>query len=140
MDYLKNPLDVSDMLRGRQKRFPLEASIAQQIMLLIVSHPGEVVGKEHFGSIIWELEFNQLVKVRDWEEKVRESLINTINLYEKRLKDVDVQVDLSEIEDEITYKSPSIRRQASISVHAIIKDTDEPFFFNTTVYISPLSR
>lgn len=140
MEYLKIPLDVSAMLKGCQERFSLEASIAQQIMLLIVSHPGEIVGKEHFGSIIWELEYNQLVKTRDWENKVSESLNNTIGLYEKRLKNVNVEVRLSEIENETVYKSSQIRKQASISVHAEIKDTDEPFFFSTVVFISPLSQ
>lgn len=71
---------------------PPEESIAQNIMLLIVSHPGEIFGKYEYGSIIWELEFNQLVKVRDWEETVRNSLVQSIKAYERRLKDVRVDV------------------------------------------------
>lgn len=61
-------------------------------MLLIVSHPGEIFGKYEYRSIIWELEFNQLVKVRDWEETVRNSLVQSITAYERRLKDVRVDV------------------------------------------------
>ena len=39
---------------------------------------GEVIGREDFGSMIWDLEFNQLVKISDWEEGVKNSLIKTI--------------------------------------------------------------
>ena len=48
-----------------------QESIAQHIMLLILSHHGEVIGREDFGSMIWDLEFNQLVKISDWEEGVK---------------------------------------------------------------------
>ncbi len=40
--------------------------------------------------MIWDLEFNQLVKISDWEEGVKNSLIKTIEKYEKRLRNVDV--------------------------------------------------
>ena len=83
MDYLKIPLDLSVALKGTLARCSPEESIAQNIMLLIVSHPGEIFGKYEYGSIIWELEFNQLVKVRDWEETVRNSLVQSITAYER---------------------------------------------------------
>lgn len=86
------------------------------------------------------MEFNQLVKVRDWEETVRNSLVQSITAYERRLKDVRVDVHLSEIEENLLGKNPNIRRQASITVHAQIESTDIPFVFNTLVYISPLSQ
>lgn len=140
MDYLKIPLDLSVALKGTLARCSPEESIAQNIMLLIVSHPGEIFGKYEYGSIIWELEFNQLVKVRDWEETVRNSLVQSITAYERRLKDVRVDVHLSEIEEDLLEKNPNIRRQASITVHAQIESTDIPFVFNTLVYISPLSQ
>ena len=140
MSFLKLPLDFSSALRGTLSRCSLAESIAQQLMLLIVSHPGEGLGREDFGSVIWELEFNQLVKVRDWEETVRNSLVQSITAYERRLKDVRVDVHLSEIEGDLLGKNPNIRRQANITIHAQIESTDIPFVFNTLVYISPLSQ
>ena len=140
MDYLKIPLDWPAALKGTLARCTPEESIAHNIMLLIVSHPGEIFGKNEYGSIIWELEFNQLVKVRDWEETVRNSLIQSITTYERRLKDVRVDVHLSEIEEDLLGKNPNIRRQANITIHAQIESTDIPFVFNTLVYISPLSQ
>ena len=66
--------------------------------------------------------------------------MQSITAYERRLKDVRVDVHLSEIEEDLLGKNPNIRRQASITVHAQIESTDIPFVFNTLVYISPLSQ
>ncbi|MBM6671789.1 MULTISPECIES: GPW/gp25 family protein [Bacteroidaceae] len=139
MSYIKLPMNLHAAVDGRLKRCSYEESIAQQIMLLIVSHHGEVVGREDYGSAIWDLEFNQLVKINEWEEKVQVSLIKAIQLYEKRLKNVSVKVVLSEIEDE-NKKNIHVRRKAQITVTGNIVSTDLPFHFNTLVYISPLSQ
>jgi len=139
MSYIKLPMNLHAAVNGKLKRCSYEESIAQQIMLLIVSHYGEVVGRENYGSAIWELEFNQLVKINEWEEMVQISLIKAIQLYEKRLKDVSVKVVLSEIEDE-NKKNIHVRRKAQITVTGNIVSTDLPFHFNTLVYISPLSQ
>lgn len=139
MSYIKLPMNLHAAVDGKLKRCSYEESIAQQIMLLIVSHHGEVVGREDYGSAIWDLEFNQLVKINEWEEKVQVSLIKAIQLYEKRLKNVSVKVVLSEIEDE-NKKNIHVRRKAQITVTGNIVSTDLPFHFNTLVYISPLSQ
>ena len=83
MSYLKIPIDLKSAVNGKLERCSYEASIAQQIMLLIVSRYGEVVGKENNGSVLWELEFSQLVKISDWENRVQESLLQAITTYEE---------------------------------------------------------
>ena len=145
MSYLKLPLDLSSALVGTLQRCSLAESVAQQLMLLIVSHPGEVLGREDFGSVIWELEFHQLIKIKDWEENVRSSLLESILRYEPRLRDVSLEVRLSEIDegdadDHILSKHPYVRRRASIQVRGIIDSSDEALSFQTQVYISPLSQ
>ena len=86
MTYLKMPLQLQSAVAKKLQRCSYQESIAQHIMLLILSHHGEVIGREDFGSMIWDLEFNQLVKISDWEEGVKNSLIKTIEKYEKRLR------------------------------------------------------
>ena len=139
MSYLKIPIDLRSAVTGKLRRCSYEESIAQQIMLLIVSHYGEVTGKENYGSVIWELEFSQLVKISDWENKVQESLTLAINRYEQRLNDVDVSVILSEIDAE-DKKNIHVRRKAQKTVKGKIRITGQPFYFSTLVYISPLSQ
>lgn len=141
MDYLKIPLDLSSSLDKNIKRCSEEESIAQHIMMLIVSHYGEVVGKDDYGSIIWELEFNQLIKISEWEEHVKDSIAQTINNYEKRIKNVAVKVVLSEIDDDFDKKyNTHIRRKALISVAAKTVFDEKQFNFSMIVYISPLSQ
>lgn len=74
MTYLKMPLQLQSAVAKKLQRCSYQESIAQHIMLLILSHHGEVIGREDFGSMIWDLEFNQLVKISDWEEGVKNSL------------------------------------------------------------------
>lgn len=140
MDYLKIPLKLPLATSKKMKRCSYEESIAQHIMLLILSHHGEVIGKDDFGSMIWELEFNQLVKASDWEDGVRNSLLLAINKYETRLDEINVDVTLSEVEEELRNNISHVKRKAHISVTGKIKETSAPFHFKTSVNISPLSQ
>lgn len=140
MDYLRIPLQLQSAVDKKLQKCSYHESIAQHIMLLILSHNGEVIGREDYGSMIWDLEFNQLVKISDWEEGVRGSLIRTIGKHEKRLRDVDVNVALMEIEEENIHKISHIRRKAQITVTGILDKTNENFNFTTSLYISPLSQ
>jgi phage baseplate assembly protein W len=142
MKHLKLPLNFLTALKGQSiKTCSLEESIAQSIMIQITSRYGEISSRPDFGSAIWELEFNQLVKIYEWEEKVKQSLVDTINKYEKRLYDIDVKVSLSEFEKESSLRARrDIRRKADIFVTGKIVYQDLPFHFNTTLYISPLSQ
>ena len=140
MDYLKLPLDFSAALKGRMERCSYEESIAQHIMMLIVTHHGEMEGKNDYGSIIWDLEYNQAVINNDWEDTVRKSLEKTITDYERRLKDIRVQVALTEVEEEIRNKYPNARRRVRISVIGYMVSNGKPFHFSTYLYISPISQ
>lgn len=142
MKFIKLPINFLSMAQGKEAMFcSPEESIAQSIMMQITARYGEIAGRPRFGSEIWELEFNQLIRIYEWEEKVKQSLLETIKLYEKRLYDVEVTVDLSEVEKESRKGvKRDIRRKADIAVTGKIIHQDVPFHFNTTLYISPLSQ
>ena len=140
MNYLKLPLDLSKTLNGQMQRCSYEESIAQHIMMLIVSRYGEVEGKEDYGSVIWDLEFNQVLKNADWEEKVRQSLEATITKYESRLKDIHVRVELTEVEEDVINKFPNARQRVRVWVNGVMVRNDQQFNFNTHLYISPISQ
>ena len=140
MNYLKLPLDLSRTLNGQMQRCSYEESIAQHIMMLIVSRYGEVEGKEDYGSVIWDLEFNQVLKNADWEEKVRQSLEATITKYESRLKDIHVRVELTEVEEGVRNKFPNARQRVRVWVNGVMVRNDQQFNFSTHLYISPISQ
>lgn len=140
MDYLKLPLDLPSALEGDLERCSYEESIAQHIMLLVVSRYGEMESRDDYGSMIWNLEYNQAVFNKDWEEDVRKSLAATIAKYEHRLKDISVDVYLTAAEEEVRNKYPNARRRVQITVNGLLISNDKPFYFNTYLYISPLSQ
>lgn len=143
MKYLKLPINFADILKGNgPETCSYEESIAQYLMMMITSRYGEVVSRTDFGSAIWELEFNQLVKVYEWEETVQKSLEDTIAKYEHRLTDFKVEVSLDEINPDLKTADgrAEVRKQAHISVEGKIKHSGTKFMFNTQLLVSPLSQ
>lgn len=142
MNNLRVQINFADLIKGKNtQKCSQEESIAQSIMMLITSRYGEVSGNPEYGSAIWELEFSQLVKIYEWEEKVRKSIENGVKKYEKRLTDTTTNVKLTEVGNKITSKQRTeIRRKADITVRGRVLYSDLPFYFSTTVFISPLSQ
>lgn len=143
MKYIKLPINFSDLVNGNSRaECSYEESIAQYLMMMITSRYGEVVSRSDFGSAIWELEFNQIVRVYEWEEQVQKSLEDTIAKYENRLSDIKIDVSLSQIDTDLNYSegTTQVRKQATISVEAKIKHSGTRFTFNTQLLVSPLSQ
>lgn len=139
MKYLKYPVNFQSLLHGSQENFcKIEESIAYNIMMIITTSFGEIPETPSYGTIIWDLEFNQHIKKRDWEDLVRKSLFESITEFEKRLVLGDVTISLDEIDDK--ELSSSIRRKAIIVVTGSIIESLIPFNFHTKLNISPISQ
>lgn len=77
-------------------------------------------------------EFDGIMNIRMWEEKMQRSLLRSIQQNEPALKQTAVDVKVSETEREnVTHVYKSIRRQVSIAVHAVLNDTGEKYYFQT---------
>ncbi|WP_281322581.1 GPW/gp25 family protein [Flavobacterium aestivum] len=139
MKYLKYPVNFKSLLRGSQENFcKIEESIAYNIMMIVTTSFGEIPETPQYGTIIWDLEFNQHIKKRDWEDLVRKSLFESITEFEKRLVLSEVTISLDEIDDKELRSS--IRRKANIIVKGSIVDSSVPFNFHTKLNISPISQ
>ena len=133
-------MNLLHSVRGAKNNFcALEESIAQSIMMQTTCRYGEVEGRPDYGSAIWELEFNQLIRTHEWEEQVSNSLQASIQKHEKRLKNVDVSVHLSEVHTE-SKNHVQVRKKAEIYVKGTIVFSEVPFHFNTILYISPITQ
>jgi phage baseplate assembly protein W len=139
MKYLKYPVDFSSLLKGNNRnQCEIQESIAYNIMLIITTSYGEIPEKKEFGSVIWDLEFDQHMNRRTWEEQVKNSLFDSISKNEYRLKLTSVVITLDEVEEK--ELKMSIRRKANIIVKGIIKNSLIPFDFHTKLNISPISQ
>jgi len=132
-----------DLLKKKNTEHPIcnyDRSIAQHIFTILTTRFGEHRYDRTFGSEIWDTDFETIANVNTWKEKVRQSVDTAINKHEKRLKQITVNVDLSEEE----IRSPitdilSTKKRLQLIIRGKTILTGEDFVFETKLFISPLS-
>ncbi|MFD2285270.1 hypothetical protein GJU39_05235 [Pedobacter petrophilus] len=118
----------------------LGKSISNHIELIIFTRYGEHRYRNDFGCEIWDLDFELIVSESLWEEKFRKSLLKSISDYEFRIDNIAVEVRITEVENVYPLrKITEIKKKVDITVRALIKTTGEKYFFNTALFLSPLS-
>jgi phage baseplate assembly protein W len=118
----------------------LGKSISNHLELIIFTRFGEHRFHNDFGCEIWDLDFELIVSESIWEEKFRKSLLKSITDYEFRIYNTEVEVRITEVENVYPLrKITEIKKKVDISVRALIKTTGEKYFFNTALFLSPLS-
>jgi phage baseplate assembly protein W len=115
-------------------------SISQHIELIIFTRFGEHRHNSNFGCEIWDLDFELIVSETTWEEKFRQSLLKSITDYENRLYQVEVEIKMTEVEKSFTIRNVTeIKKKVDISIRGKINITGEKYYFNTALFLSPLS-
>ncbi|RFM25601.1 GPW/gp25 family protein [Deminuibacter soli] len=115
-------------------------SISQHIELIIFTRFGEHRFNTSYGCKVWELDFELIVSATLWEEQMRQSLLNAITAHEPRLYETDVTVQVTDVEKLFPFsKMMEIKKRVSVTVNARLTDTGERYFFNTSLFLSPLS-
>lgn len=140
--YYKIPLTLSNVLEGNDLPVcNLADSIAKNLELIIMTKYGEHRSDHSFGCGIWELDFEIITSESLWEEKLRQSLIESIKNHEPRLSNVVIAVTITELQKQNYFKQyPEIKKCVDISINAIIKKTGIEFNFDTNLFLSPLSK
>lgn len=132
---LKNILENKDLIET-----DLGKSISQNIELIIFTRYGEHRHNRSFGCEIWDLDFELIVSETTWEEKFRQSLLRSITEYEPRLYQVEVEINMSEVEKKFSFKNVTeIKKKVDISIRGKMNITGEKYYFNTGLFLSPLS-
>lgn len=132
---LKNILDNKDLTEA-----DLGKSISQNIELIIFTRYGEHRHNRNFGCEIWDLDFELIVSETTWEEKFRQSLLRSITEYERRLYQVEVEINMTEVEKKFSIRNVTeIKKKVDISIWGKMNITGEKYYFNTGLFLSPLS-
>ena len=139
--YYKYPLALSRIFENNElTKCVLGESISQNIQLMITTAHGEHRYNELFGCKIWEMDFELVMSQRIWEEKLRQSLVAVIQEYEKRIENVTIDVQISEVEKfQPINRYIAIKRKVDIIVKATIVQTGEKYHFHTDLYLSPVA-
>lgn len=132
---LKNILENKDLAEA-----DLGKSISQNIELIIFTRYGEHRHNNKFGCEIWDLDFELIVSETTWEEKFRQSLLKSITDYEPRLYRVEVEIKMTEVEKIFSVRNVTeIKKKVDISIWGKMNITGEKYYFNTSLFLSPLS-
>ena len=137
----KLPLQFSKLLEGNElPTCSLFDSVTNNLQLIITTRFGEHRCDPTFGCEIWDLDFELIVSENLWEEKLRQSLMRSVNCHEKRLASVQIIVEITQIEKFHLFKKfTEIKKRVEIKLTGTLLKTGEPFSFKTNLFLSPLS-
>jgi len=97
-DFLKIPLQLGLVSKQKQlARCALSESVSDMIRLISITHFGENKQDESFGNELWENDFENIVNVQAFKEKLAQSLQNTISTHKIRLTGVKVNVVFEQV-------------------------------------------
>ena len=135
--YYRLPLDLAAILERRQlPRCSVQESIAQHLYLMMTTTFGESRYEPAFGCQVWEQDFEAMTTMR-WKDEVQHSVEQAIRAYEPRLVRARAQVTVTDFE--LKNVNQRIRKRLEISVTAALHRTDEPFTFQASLFVAPLS-
>lgn len=135
--YYRLPLDPERLMdRQRLARCSMQESIAQHLYLMLTTYFGESRYEPAFGCQVWEQDFEAMTTMR-WKDSVQHSIEQAIRDYEPRLERARAQVAV--LDFELKNVSQRIRKRLDVSVAAILHHTNEPFVFQASLFVAPLS-
>lgn len=137
--YYETPFNFKRFFEKKElKKLSVRDSITQFISIIITTYFKEYTFDEEFGSEIWETDFDLLVNVNVLKEQIKYSLTDQIERYEKRLTNIDLNVELMETLSENSNKV-RLKKYLYITITGTIIKTDEQFRFTGDYYLAPLS-
>ncbi|RZJ88914.1 MAG: hypothetical protein EOO20_12325 [Chryseobacterium sp.] len=139
--FYSKPLKLDSLLKGLDfDHSEIGKSISDHIQLIIFTRYGENRHNPEFGCEIWDLDFELIISELLWEEKFRKSLLRSISEYETRIDHIDIAVKITEVENIFPLrKITEIKKKVDITIRALLKTTGEKYYFNTSLYLSPLT-
>ncbi|RYY20841.1 MAG: hypothetical protein EOO36_02360 [Cytophagaceae bacterium] len=135
--YYRLPLDLEGILDRQQlPRCSVQESIAQHLYLLLTTYFGESRYEPEFGCQVWEQDFEAMTTIR-WKDSVQQSVEQAIGEYEPRLVRARAQVNIMDFE--LKNVNHRIRKRLEVKITAALHRTDEPFAFQASLFVAPLS-
>lgn len=135
--YYRLPLDLAGIVERQQlPRCSVQESIAQHLYLMLTTYFGESRYEPEFGCQVWEQDFEAMTTMR-WRDSVQHSVEHAIRAYEPRLVRARAQVAVMDFE--LKNVSPRIRKRLEVTISAALHRTDEPFTFQASLFVAPLS-
>jgi hypothetical protein len=99
MSYYTLPLQLGNITKKeKHPTCDIHTSISQYIRLIVSCQYKENKYDERFGNMIWENEFENIIKNNSQKEKIKNSLLETVMKYEKRLEHSRAEIQMMQEE------------------------------------------
>lgn len=136
------PFNPSFLMKenGAIETCDIAESIAQNIMLLIITKKGENRYDDQYGNDVWNLEFDNGVSSSVWENIFIKSLKRQIADYEPRIVSPQIKAHIIFVEHNYdTRDFTEIKKKVKIAINAKLEATGEQYNFVTELFLSPMS-
>ena len=144
MSYYKLPLDISGFfseLGGTLEQCSELESIDQYLALILTSRPGEHSFDPSFGTKLWEMDFENVASKTVWEERFITYVSEAIEKYEKRLKNIEIQIYIKDVvREETAMQGFSVRKRVDVIILGTVISTNRQHGFKHILYLGPLSK
>ena len=128
------------MNRQEHPKTSLQQSVLQHLHLLVTTALGEFPADQEFGCSIWDHDFDNVTSAHKLKELIRQSLLQAIQRYEKRIS--NIRVELMILQEELQERSQGssrVKKRIDISVTSTLQSTNERLNFKDSFFVGPLS-
>ncbi len=140
IDYLDMPAAVEKIMEQKDiRRIDLKKSIHNMIHLITVTSYNEVKHDRLFGTGISTYDFESVYSTHSLKDILQASILSSIRENEKRLKNLNVELNIEQVEIKTKVQNKRIKTQINMIVSGIINKTNEPLQHQETFFIGPLS-
>jgi phage baseplate assembly protein W len=138
--FLNIPVNFKDIkLKGEVPRISVNKSIHNMIHLIITTTFGEMRHEPSFGCDLWKFDFENIYNLPSFKEELKKSLRNSILNNEKRLVNINVDLQVEQVEVPTKVSNKRIKIRIIFIVSGIIEKTNEAFTHKDKFFIGPLS-
>ena len=141
VEYYSLPILFGDLIQKKNhSKCSLIQSVAQNLHLMLITRFGENRSNLTYGCGIWDDEFEILISKNEIEQNIHDSLKKSIGLYEKRITNVSISVELKQ--EQIGFnigEKVRIKRKVEISITGNLVMTNETCSFKDSFFIGPIS-
>lgn len=143
MDNYKLPLDFVRVFESKIRNLSTcteTESIDQHLELLLTTCPGEHKYDPNYGCKIWDLDFERVISMSQWEDLFTKHINESISKYEPRISVLDIKVQFSDTKKVYGFpEATSIKKRVDIKIDATIKNVEKKCCFVYSLYLGPLS-
>jgi phage baseplate assembly protein W len=140
VEYYQLPLKLGDLMSGKMhNKVSLSDSIKQHLHLIITTSFGEMQFDENFGCSIWDDDFDNLTSTNKIKEKIKNSILYSVNKYENRIENVKLDLQIRETELSLKLKGKYVKKRLDLIIVANICSTNLPLEYRDSFYTGPLS-